>query len=148
MEMILRYKGYWIRTNKKEWEKLTTEEKCKTVKEYFQEESRYIKESFKDFWIGYVNVRTQNIFCDDHFEIYHLVIECGRFRHGQLFSEIDKETAEKLVKDWDQSYKKRYYLKVNLGCGAYQEYTFSRKQKEILIKQLKEILKRKWYKEE
>lgn len=143
--MILRYKGYWVRIDKEEWKNLSVEEKFKAIRDYFTEEIKYLKEILQDYLTGYVSVHVQNIFCGDHDEIFHLDITCGRFGRGQYFSGIGRETAEKLVREWKNSKNRQYWLHVSLGSGAYQEYIFSRKQKDMLIEQLEPLLKEKWY---
>ena len=145
MNMIFRYKGYWVRINKEEWENMSVEEKFKTIRDYFTEEAKYLKKILQDYLTGYVSVNIQNIFCNDHDEIFHLDIVCGRFGRGQYFSGIGRETAEKLVLEWKNSKKRQYWLHVSLGGGAYQEYTFSRKQKDMLMEQLEPLLREKWY---
>lgn len=149
--MILRYKGYWVKTDKEKMKKLSLSEKLSAFKEYFSEENKYIVKKIKDYWIGYVDVHTQDIFvCDDenrsgHNELYEISIIAGKHGRGQWFSHIGKNIVEQLVNDWEFSEKKEFELHLDLGCGAYQRYTFSKKQKDMLIEKLKPLIEKKWY---
>lgn len=152
MVMVLRYKGHFLKINKERWRKQTFKEKLKFIKEYFSEEIKYIIEGVKDYWIGYVEVQIQDILCGgygtdepSHNEIYEVSIFCGRFNSGQWFSNIGKDIVERIVNDWEVSDKKRFHLHLDLGCGMSQQYIFSKKQKEDLVKKLKPLLNTKWY---
>lgn len=157
--MVLRYCGHWVRVDKEKWKTLSFKEKLKCVESYFSGQTEYlidclkeIPQNLKDYWIGYVNVRTQDIFCGgygtdepSHNELYEVSIICGRHGDGQWFSHIDKNIVEQLVKDWEFSDKKRFQLHLDLGCGMSQNYIFSKCQKDMLIEQLKPLLDMKWY---
>lgn len=157
--MILRYKGYWVKINKEKWKTQTTKEKIKFIKEYFSEQTKYILEclkeipsNLKDYWIGHVDVNTKDILCcgygtdePSHKELYEISIICGKHGKGQWFSHIDKSIVEQLVNDWEFSDKKKYYFHLDLGCGMSQRYIFSKRQKDMLIEQLKPLLNTKWY---
>ncbi len=150
--MILRYKGQWIRIDKGKWREQTFKEKSVCFKDYFSEQTKYIFECLKDYWIGYANVQTQDIFCGGcrtgeprRNEIYEVSIICGKHGKGQLFSRIDKSIVEQLVNDWEFWDKKNYYLYLDLGGGMSQSYNFSKRQKNMLIKQLKQVLDMRWY---
>lgn len=153
--MIFRYKGNWLKIDKKKWGELLFREKLKYVKEYFSDETKYLIEGIHDFWSGYVDVDIQNMLCGGdeagepcHKEIYYISISCGRFHDGNWFSHIDKHTVQQLINDWEFSDKKKFHLHLDLGGGAYQQYTFSKRQKDILIKKLKPLLQMKWYESE
>lgn len=157
--MVLRYCGHWVRVNKEKWKTLSFKEKLKCVGSYFAGQTEYfidclkeIPQNLKDYWIGYVNVRTQDILCGGYGtnepirkELYEVSIICGRHGDGQWFSHIDKSIVEQLVRDWEFSEKKRFQLHLDLGCGMSQNYTFSKRQKDMLIEQLKPLLDMKWY---
>lgn len=157
--MVLRYCGHWVRIDKEKWKALSFKEKLKCVGSYFAGQTEYlidclkeIPKNLKDYWIGYVNVRTQDILCGgygtdepSHNELYEVSIICGRHGDGQWFSHIDKSIVEQLVRDWEFSDKKRFQLRLDLGCGMSQNYTFSKRQKDMLIEQLKPLLDMKWY---
>lgn len=151
--MILRYKGKWAKINKDKWKSQTIKEKAGFIKEYFSDETKYTIERIKNYWIGYVEVKPKNILCGgygtdepSHNEIYEISIICGRFHDGQCFSYIGKDLVEQLVRDWEFLENKRFQLHLDLGCGMSQNYTFSKRQKDMLIKQLKPLLEMKWYK--
>lgn len=80
-----------------------------------------------------------------HNELYEISIICGKHGNGQWFSHIDKSIVEQLVRDCEFSDKKRFQLHLDLGCGMSQNYTFSKRQKDMLIEQLKPLLDMKWY---
>jgi hypothetical protein len=44
--------------------------------------------------------------------------------------------------------KHRFHLKVDYGCGAYNQYTFNKRLTKILLKQLTELSQRDIYDEE
>lgn len=146
--MILRYCGHWVRIDKDKWKALSFKDKAKCVGSYFAE----VPQNLKDYWIGYVNVRTQDILCGgygtdepSHNELYEISIICGKHGDGQWFSHIDKSIVEQLVKDWEFSDKKRFQMHLDLGGCMSQNYTFSKRQKDMLIEQLKPLLDMKWY---
>lgn len=150
--MILKYKGYWVKIDKEKLNQLSFPEKILAFKEYFSKERKFIAQKVKDYCIGYVEVRTQNILIMDddessHNEIFKVSIIAGRHGAGQWFSNIGKELAEQIVKDWEFSEKREYELHMDLdsGYGACQRYTFSKKQKDMLVEQLKPLLEKKWY---
>lgn len=157
--MILRYCGHHIRIDKSKWKALTFQKKLECVKEYFSGQTKYIfnclkevPQNLKDYWIGYVDVRTRDILCvgygtdePSHNELYEVSIICGRHRNGQWFSHIGKDIVEQLVRDWEFSDKKRFHLHLDLGGGMSQNYIFSKRQRDMLIKQLKPLLDMKWY---
>lgn len=157
--MVLRYCGHWIRIDKDKWKSLSFKEKLKCVGSYFSGQAEYfidclkeIPQDLKDYWIGYVNVRTQDILCGgygtdeaSHNELYEISIICGKRGSGQWFSHIDKSIVEQLVRDWEFSDEKKFQLHLDLGCGMSQKYTFSKRQKDMLIEQLKPLLDMKWY---
>lgn len=157
--MVLRYCGYRIRVDKEKWKALSFKDKARCVGSYFSRQAEYfidclkeVPQNLKDYWIGYVNVRTQDILCGGygtdkprHEELYEISIICGKHGNGQWFSHIDKSIVEQLMRDWEFSDKKRFQLHLDLGCGMSQNYTFSKRQKNILIEQLKPLLDMKWY---
>lgn len=157
--MVLRYCGYRIRVDKEKWKALSFRDKVKCVGSYFSGQTQYlldclkeVPENLKDYWIGYVNVITKDILCGgygtdepSHKELYEISIICGKHGNGQWFSGIDKSMVEQLVRDWEFSDKKRFHLHLDLGCGMSQNYIFSKRQKDMLIKQLKPLLDMKWY---
>lgn len=157
--MIMRYCGHNVKINKGKWESLSFSEKSRCVGSYFCGQTKYfikclkeIPQDLKDYWIGYVDVRTQDILCggygtdeENHHELYKASIICGRFGKGQWFFHIDREICEQLVNDWEFSNKKNFHLHLDLGGGMYQQYIFSKNQKDMLIKQLKPLLEMKWY---
>ncbi len=157
--MVLRYCGYRIRVDKEKWKALSFRDKVKCVGSYFSGQTQYlldclkeVPENLKDYWIGYVNVITKDILCGgygtdepSHKELYEISIICGKHGNGQWFSSIDKSMVEQLVRDWEFSDKKRFHLHLDLGCGMSQNYIFSKRQKDMLIKQLKPLLDMKWY---
>ncbi len=157
--MVLRYCGYWVRIDKEKWKALSFKEKLKCVGSYFSGQTEYfidclreIPQNLKDYWVGYVDVHTQDIFCGgygtdepSHNELYEISIICGKHGNGQWFSHIDKSIVEQLVRDWEFSNKKRFQLHLDLGCGMSQNYTFSKYQKDMLIEELKPLLDMKWY---
>lgn len=157
--MILRYCGRWVKTDKEKWKALTFNEKIKCIGSYFSGQTEYIfdciKEipnNLKDYWIGYVEVRTQDILCGGygtdepiHNELYEISIICGKRGGGQWFSHIGKGIVEQLVRDWEFSDKKRFQLHLDLGGCVSQNYIFSKRQKNMLIEQLKPLLDMKWY---
>lgn len=151
--MVLRYKGIWVKTDKNKWKEQSFQEKLKCVKQYFSDESKYIFGKIKDYWIGYVDISKQDILCGgygsdepSHTELYYISIICGRFHKGQWFSHIGKDTVEKLINDWEFSKNKKFHLHLDLGGFAYQQYTFSKRQKDMLIEKLKPLLEMKWHK--
>lgn len=157
--MVLRYCGHWMMIDKGKWMTLSFKDKLKCVGSYFSGQTEYLidclkknPQNLKDYWTGYVNVRTQDIFCGgygtdepNHNELYEVSIICGRHGNGQWFSHIGKDTVEQLVKDWEFSDKKRFQLHLDLGGCMSQNYTFSKHQKDMLIEQLKPLLDMKWY---
>ena len=150
--MILRYKGIWVRIDKKKWKEKSFREKLEVIREYFFDEVEYITKEIRDYWIGFADVRTQDILCGgygsdepSHTELYYINIMCGRFNKAQYFSHIDKEMVLEIVNDWEHSDSKKFHLHLDLGCGAYQQYTFSKRQKDMLIAQLKPLLNMKWH---
>lgn len=157
--MVLRYCGYRIRVDKEKWKALTFKDKVKCVGSYFAGQTEYsidclkeIPQNLKNYWIGYVDVSTQDILCGGygtdepgHKELYEISIICGKHGNGQWFSHIDKSMVEQLVRDWEFSDKKRFHLHLDLGCGMSQNYIFSKRQKDMLIEQLKLLLDMKWY---
>ena len=71
----------------------------------------------------------------------------GRHGEGQWFSHIDLNAIKQIlegVKDFNNKYLSLHF---NLGAGAYQEYTFTKKQLNMLIPQLEELLDEEWYEE-
>lgn len=157
--MVLRYCGHWVRIDKEKWKALSFKEKLKCVESYFAGQTEYfidclreIPQNLKDYWVGYVDVHTQDILCGgygtdepSHNELYEISIICRKHGNGQWFSHIDKSIVEQLVRDWEFSNKKRFQLHLDLGCGMSQNYTFSKYQKDMLIEQLKPLLDMKWY---
>lgn len=149
--MKLSYHGYSVTIDKKKWSSLSFAGKAEAIRSYLRSEFEYKKEKFHDYWVGYVSVYTNDIYVLDsnntsgHDELYEVSILAGRKGDGQTFSGIGRELIQEIVEKWESSPKKRYHLHISLGGGAYQEYTFSRKQKEMLIAQLKPLLQKKWY---
>lgn len=150
--MILRFKGYWLKLDRSKWKNKTVKEKWNCIREYLCGQTEYVIKSIKDYWVGYVDVRTKDILIGEyssdefgHNELYEVSIICGRFGDGQCFSHIGKDITEEIVNNWEFSEKKKFELHLDLNAGVYQRYTFSRKQKDMLIKQLKPLLDVKWY---
>lgn len=150
--MILRYKGYWVKINKEKWKTKTFKEKWDFVKDYFSEQRKYIFDQLKDYWIGYVDVHTQDIWCGgcgtdepSHKELYGISIICGKHGDGQIFPQIGKSIVEQIVRDWEVSEEKKFQLHLDLGGGASQKYTFSKQQKDMLVEKLKPLIDMKWY---
>ena len=150
--MLLRYNGRWIKTDKEKIKQLPLSDILKAYRDYFIEETEYIAERMKNYWIGYVDVNEQEILCGEekpfHKELLSVSIIVGRHGDGQWFSKIGKDTVKRLVDEWEPIDKKRYELTLDLGCGFSQRYTFTRKQKNMLIDKLKPLLEKKWYEEE
>lgn len=158
--MVLRYCGHLVKIDKEKWKSLSFKEKSKCVGSYFLGQAEYfidclkeIPQNLKEYWIGYVNVFTQDIWCGgygtdepSHNELYEISIICGRHGDGQWFSHVRKDIVEQLVRDWEFSNKKRFQLHLDLGCGISQNYRFSKRQKNMLIEKLKPLLDMKWYK--
>lgn len=157
--MILRYRGEWIKSNK-EWSKLDIKGKIWCLKEYLSGQTSYIFECLKKipgnlkcYWGGYVDVRTQDIlvyYVEDkqgHTELYELSIVCGRYNRGQYFSHIGRDTAERIVRALEFSGRKKFRLCLKSGDGVSQSYSFSKRQKDVLMEQLKPLLYVKWYEE-
>lgn len=68
--MVLRYCGHWVKIDKKKWKALSFKEKLKCVGSCFPAQAEYfidclkeVPQNLKDYWVGYVDVRTQDIFC-------------------------------------------------------------------------------------
>ena len=150
--MILRYKGNWIKTSKEKMKELPLPEILKAYRDYFVEETEYIAESMKKYWIGYVDVYEQEILCGDekpfHKELLSVSIIAGRHGKSQWFSKIGKDMVKRLVDEWETADKKMYEFTLDLGCGFSQQYIFTRKQKNMLMDKLKPLLEKKWYEEE
>lgn len=149
--MKIKYKGYWVNLDLKKLIKSS----WKTKKEFFGGQIKYKIERIKDYWVGYVNVRTQNIYCcsDNPSEkginkLYEVNIVAGRKHSGQMFNAIGKDTCKKIINDWEFCDKKSFELCLDLGCGMSQSYTFTKRQKNMLIDQLKPLLDKDWYKDD
>ncbi len=141
-----------MKFDKDKWKAQSGKVKAKLIKKYFSEEVKYIIKRIKDYWIGYVEVRTQDILCGgyetnklSHNELYAVYIICGRFNIRQRLSVIEEDIIEKFVKDWEFSEKKRFHLHLDMGYGISQDYTFSKRQKDMLIEQIKPLLEMEWY---
>lgn len=150
--MIIRFKGYKVKIDNEKWKEKSFKEKITIIKEYILEELEYLRDKFIYFWVGFVDIQVQDILCGgigsdepSHTDICYITILVGRFNKGQCFSNIDKPMIEELINDWEFSNNKKFHLHIDLGCGAYQEYVFSRKQKDMLIAKLKPLLDMKWY---
>lgn len=147
--MQLNYRGYTVEIDVGKWKALPFKEKIQCIYEYISSEISYKAEKLKDYWIGYVNVSVQDIWCmnengsfDD--KVYKVNAVAGRFGHGQFLTDIPQETCQQMIDEWEHSEKKVFNL--HLGNSfMYQEYDFSRKQKDMLIEQLKPIMEREWY---
>lgn len=148
--MILRYKGSWIRTKKEVWSRMSAKEKIAEIKLYLSEEATHIKENFTDYWLGYVDIHAQSIFgCEEHKDyVYSLTILAGRFGRGYILSSIGKGTAEKIVNEWGNADKSYYELTVDFGGGISQRYIFTKRQKNILVRKLKDVLEMEWHESE
>ena len=138
--------------NKEKWKEQKFKEKINCIKNYLFLKTKYIFECLKDYFFGYVYVKQQDILCGgygtnepSHKELYEISIICGRFGKGQWFSHVGKEICKQLVNELKISDKKNFYLQIYLGGGIYQQYIFSKKQKDILINQLEPLLEIKWY---
>ena len=143
--MILRLKGHWVKVNKMEWKRLSFSKKCGVWKAYFCEQAVYLKDCLKDYWIGYVEVHEDMILCEDCHKIYSISIICGRYKRGQYFSGIRRDTVNQLVTEWEFSDKKSFRFCLDLGSGMLQDYVFSKCQKNMLIRDLKPLLEQSWY---
>lgn len=150
--MNFKHRGHTVKLSDK-WKALSIKEKAGLIKDLVVDEWDYKKERFHDYWVGYVNVRTNTISCtndktgESQKKIYDITIHCGRNGTGQSFSHIKKDIAEELVKKWEFSDKKAFelHIDIDMGISAFQEYTFTRKQKDMLIEQLKPLLEKEWY---
>lgn len=147
--MKIKYKGYWVNLNLKELIKSSWKKK----KEFFGGQIEYEVERVKDYWIGYVHIRTQDIYCcsDNPNEkgtnkIYNVYISAGRKRSSQAFYAISKDVCKQLVNEWEFCDKKSFEFYLDLGGGVSQSYTFTKRQKNMLINQLKPLLDKEWYK--
>lgn len=157
--MICRYKGNWIRINERKWKEATAKQKWKVIKDYIVTQAEYLLQSVsqlsgivKNYWIGYVDVRPRKIYCGNIGEtslytVESVSIACGRFGKGHLLSGIDKTTAKQIVDEWENANKRKYELNLDhgdAGFHAFQSCTFSKKQKDMLMKQLKPLLDTEW----
>ncbi len=77
-------------------------------------------------------------------------IEClsviaGRKGDVQSFNNLTKQICEQLIRNWKGKTSKRYRLHLDLGGSIYQEYNFTRHQKDILIQKLEVTLEKEWF---
>lgn len=149
----MNFKGYQVSINKEKFRKSSFKEKLEFLKIFFSEQSKYIYRKKKDYWIGWVDVHTQDISCTDEqgnrvSKLYEVNIYAGKNGNGQTFSGVSKETCQQIVEEWESSDKKLYGLHLSLGCGISQQYDFTKKQKDMLVAQLKPLLEREWYEQE
>lgn len=148
--MRMRYNGYEVDFNVKKFMEASCSTKIKIMNEITVDKFFTTKKKVLEYWCGFVDVNENHITLDDDGHkrrfILSLSIITGRKHKGHWFSNISRQMCEELIADWNEK-KKRYRLHIDLGGGAYQDYTFNRYQKDILLKKLMESLQKEWYDE-
>jgi hypothetical protein len=122
--------------------KASPKDKVEIIK-YFAQKA---KQNFIDYWFGYVLITPKYIHCIDDVErLYSLSVIVGKHRKGQYFSDIEPSNIQMLI-DNIQSNTLRYFkLHVDLGCSAFQEYTFNKYQCKLLLKELNKLKEQEVY---
>lgn len=146
--MIINYKGMPVNLHVK---KLLTAPPS-VIWKFFKEQADYKKMRIKNYWLGYVEINKQDIMCDLNDQgiglgnkIYELCIYVGRKNKGQSFS-INKQICEDIIEKWEHDNDKTSYsFHLDLGNGFYQDYIFTKRMKNELIKKLKPFMKEEWY---
>lgn len=148
--MKMRIKGIMCNVNMK---KLLLSS-ISTKKEFIKIIIDYRIERLRNYWIGYADIYKQDIgVCNDdnsemENQLYYISITAGRHGIGQYLSHINYDIVKQLIEEWKSLNKKYYTLHLDLGNGMSQEYTFTRKQINMLIPKLEELLDMKWYQED
>ena len=113
----------------------------KERREFFRYIFKRTKERFINYWFGYVSVYKQYIRDLDGKEKLHTFsIIVGKHGKGQWFSELDASKIQTLIDSIKSKNNKCFWLHLNLGCGAYQEYLFDKYQTKLLLQQLEKIV--------
>lgn len=148
--MRMKYKGYTVDFNVKKFMESSMHDKSEVLGILIRDNFNYYKQRWHDYWIGYVDVYEENIseFTEDETmvtKIESVSVIVGRKGDGQSFHNLTRPICEQLVKDWKSNTKKRYRLHLDLGGSIYQDYVFTRRQKDMLISKLEPILRSEWY---
>jgi hypothetical protein len=107
--------------------------------DFFKWICKKARERFIDFWFGYVEVTRNYISTDEGEKLYTVSIIAGKHGKGQWFKPIDIASIKKILKHLNKN-KKYFDLCIDLGCSAYQEYTFNKYQQKQLFKKLETML--------
>lgn len=144
--MRIPYQGHSVCINKEKWNALSISGKLKCIASYCKEQSQYLYQRCKDYWLGWVIVHVQTIGGTgyDPEPVYEVTVWAGRKSKGQTFNTLSKDLCQYLVSSWEHNQEYHFSLSVEDGCIS-QNYTFNRYQKNHLIKQLKPILEQVWY---
>lgn len=109
--------------------------------EFFKYVFQRVKERFIDYWLGYVSVNRNYIYkTNGEKQLKTFSIIAGKHGKGQWFSQLDANNIQTLIDTIRNGNTKYFNLHVSLGCSAYQEYTFDKRQTKLLLQQLEQIV--------
>lgn len=148
--MRIKYKGYPVDFNVKQFIESSTHDKLEVLSMLIKDNMSYHKQRWYDYWIGYVDVHEDTIsICNDDGSMTEkidcLSVSAGRKGDGQIFNNLTKPICEQLVRNWKGKTNKRYRLHLDLGGSIYQEYDFTKHQRDILIQKLEVTLEKEWF---
>lgn len=99
-----------------------------------------LKQKSINYWFGEVSVRKNYITCLDKIQrLYTISITAWRFKQATLLTEMDTCCILDILTKLE-TYPKKFHLRLEHGCGVFQEYTFNKYQQKILLEKLKNIL--------
>jgi hypothetical protein len=145
----IRIKGSLYKLKLIEFIKAPLKDKKKLVSLIYNDK----KESFIDYWFGYVEVRTQDIMVVDYDEktknpLYEASIIVGRHGTAQWFSHLDLDVIKQIIEKAKACTSKYFNLHIDFGGSMYQEYLFTKRQLKMLIPQLEDLVDKEWYKDD